>query len=242
MNKQAALAFRCMDLTSLGNQDTPEDIEALCAKARYDANHVAAICVFPEHVTTAKRALREHQLTDVPVATVTNFPQGGTDVERAVEETQRAIAAGADEIDVVLPYHALLTGDKQICERLIRQVKDACGNDILLKVIIESGELQTSAQIRLASQLSIANGADFIKTSTGKVPVNATLEAAEDMLTVIAQDNPSCGFKAAGGIRTLDDACAYFDLAERLLGADYLSPNCFRLGASSLLKDLIESR
>ena len=242
MNKQAALAFKCMDLTSLGNHDTPDMIEALCAKASYQSHHVAAICVFPEHVTTAKRALQAQGLATVPVATVTNFPQAGTDITRAVEETQRAIAAGADEIDVVLPYHALLAGDTKICEQLVSQVKDACGTDILLKVIIESGELQTAAQIRLASQLSIAQGADFIKTSPGKVPVNATLEAAEQMLTVIAEDNPRCGFKAAGGIRTLADACDYFSLAERILGADYVTPSYFRLGASSLLKDLIERR
>ncbi|KXS35343.1 MAG: Deoxyribose-phosphate aldolase [Idiomarina sp. T82-3] len=240
MNQQAALAFRCMDLTSLGNQDTPEMIEALCAKARYHEHQVAAICVFPEHVTTAKRALNAQVGPTVPVATVTNFPQGSTDVVRAVEETQRALAAGADEIDVVLPYHALLAGDKKVCEQLVGSVKDACGDTALLKVIIESGELQTAAQIRLASQLSIANGADFIKTSTGKVPINATLMAAKEMLHVIATDNLACGFKAAGRIRTLADAVEYFALAESILGSEYLCPKFFRLGASSLLTDLIE--
>ena len=119
-------------------------------------------------------------------------------------------------------------------------MKDACGDTALLKVIIESGELQTAAQIRLASQLSIANGADFIKTSTGKVPINATLMAAKEMLHVIATDNPACGFKAAGGIRTLADAVEYFALAESILGSEYLCPKFFRLGASSLLTDLIE--
>jgi deoxyribose-phosphate aldolase len=173
------------------------------------------------------------------VATVTNFPDGGDDIDSAVNETREAVAAGANEVDVVLPYRALLDGDIQVCHNLVTACKAACGQGVQLKVIIESGELTDATHIRQASEIAIAAGADFIKTSTGKVTVNATLEAAEVMIQAIRDSGRSVGFKAAGGIKTTEDAHAYLQLAERIMGPDWVSPGTFRFGASSLLNNLL---
>lgn len=234
---RALQALSFMDLTTLNNDDTREVIEDLCQRAAINGTSVAAVCVFPEWVAVAKQCLHEHDL-DTKVATVTNFPDGSANVARAAAETERAIAAGADEVDVVLPYGALLKGDESTPAELVRECKDLCGDSARLKVIIESGELEQHDKIVLASELAIANGADFIKTSTGKVSINATLKAAEAMLGVIKASKTDCGFKAAGGIRTLKDAIQYIELAERLMGKDWVTADNFRIGASSLLQDI----
>ncbi|MGM0525877.1 MAG: deoxyribose-phosphate aldolase [Pseudomonadota bacterium] len=226
-----------IDLTTLNNDDTVDSIAALCNKATLGQAQVAALCVFPELIVAAKQQLAQRQL-DIPVATVTNFPEGNTNINRAVAETERAIAVGADEVDVVMPYQALLAGDQQLPKDLVIAVKEACDGRARLKVIIESGQLNDQALIRRASELSIAAGADFIKTSTGKVSVNATLEATETMLKAILESGSKCGFKAAGGIRTVDDANKYIELATRIMGNDWLIPANFRIGASSLVDDL----
>ncbi|RUO78086.1 deoxyribose-phosphate aldolase [Idiomarina seosinensis] len=226
-----------IDLTTLNNDDTVDSIAALCDKATVGQAKVAALCVFPELIVAAKQQLAQRQLS-IPVATVTNFPEGNTNINRVVAETERAIAVGADEIDVVMPYQALLAGDEQLAKDLVVAVKNTCEGRARLKVIIESGQLSDQGLIRQASELSIAAGADFIKTSTGKVPVNATLEAAEIMLKAILESGSKCGFKAAGGIRTVDDADKYIELATRIMGNDWLVPANFRIGASSLVDDL----
>ena len=251
MNKQAALAFKCMDLTSLGNHDTPDMIEALCAKASYQSHHVAAICVFPEHVTTAKRALQAQGLATVPVATVTNFPQAGTDITRAVEETQRAIAAGADEIDMVINRGAFLSGDLDKVADEITSVRLACGN-AHLKIILETGELETLENVRLASDLairaaasagSISDGEVFIKTSTGKVSPAATMPVTLVMLESIREyyeeTGVRVGMKPAGGIRFAKQALHYLVMVKETLGEDWLTPQLFRFGASSLANDVL---
>ena len=171
---------------------------------------------------------------------MTNFPHGAADVAAAESETRQAIDAGADEVDVVFPYHALMAGDEEIGHALVEACKAACG-ERCLKVIIESGELADAALIARASRIAIAAGADFIKTSTGKVAVNATLEAAEIMLTAIHDSDREVGFKAAGGVRSADDAGQYLDLAARLLGDAWITPAHFRFGASSLLGNLLET-
>ena len=153
-------------------------------------------------------------------------------------ETRAAIAYGADEVDVVFPYKALIEGDESVGYDLVKACKEVCG-DTLLKVIIESGELKTPERIKRASEIAIEAGADFIKTSTGKVPVNATLEAAEVMLNVIKEKNPNIGFKAAGGVKDAQTAKAYLDLAREILGEDWVTPGHFRFGASSLLNNLL---
>ena len=234
---RALQALSFMDLTTLNNDDNRKVIEDLCSRASINEKSVAAVCVFPEWVALAKQFLEEQALS-TKVATVTNFPDGSSDVERAAAETERAIAAGADEVDVVLPYRALLNGDESTPAELVRECKDICGDSVQLKVIIESGELEQHDKIVLASELAIANGADFIKTSTGKVSVNATLKAAEAMLGVIKASQTDCGFKAAGGIRTVDDAVQYIELAEQLMGEDWVTASHFRIGASSLLQDI----
>jgi deoxyribose-phosphate aldolase len=224
-----------LDLTSLGEDDTPAHIESLCASARSPHGFPAALCVYPEHVTTVRRAM---QGTPVKVATVVNFPDGHSDSERVARETRRAIAAGADEIDMVLPYSALLRGEPLLAEAAVKACRDACGEGIALKLIIESGKLGEPSFIRQACAIGLSAGVDFLKTSTGKVPVNATPEAAALMLDAIAEAGGRCGFKAAGGIRTLADAQPYLDLAEQRLGADWITPAHFRFGASALYAEI----
>lgn len=237
--QRAQQALGLMDLTSLNDTDTDASIQALCKKANSPAGLPAAVCVYPAFIDVARKALLANQSSDVRVATVTNFPDGSDDIERAVRETRAAVAAGAHEVDVVLPYSALKAGDSETPLALVKACKAACGESVLLKVIIESGELSQPELIRQASDLAIAGGADFIKTSTGKVPVNATLEAAEIMLQAIKDSGKDVGFKAAGGIRTAAEAAEYLALAEQLFGADWLTPEHFRFGASSLLDNIL---
>ncbi|GLX76856.1 deoxyribose-phosphate aldolase [Thalassotalea insulae] len=235
----AKLALSLMDLTSLTGEETDQDIINLCQQAKSTAGDTAAICIYPKYITVAKKQLAAQGSQGIKIATVTNFPHGGTDINQAVKETAEAVALGADEVDVVFPYKAMMSGDEQIGADLISACKRACGNQVLLKVIIESGELQSNDLIRKASEISIAAGADFIKTSTGKVPVNATIEAAKVMLEVIKNSNPNVGFKAAGGVRNVDDAAQYLALTMDTLGASWLNPTHFRFGASGLLTNLL---
>ena len=233
-----ALALRLLpllDLTSLGEDDTPALIEALCASARTAHGLPAALCIYPEHVSTVRRAL---QGSTAKVATVVNFPDGGSDRARAERETRRALAAGADEIDLVLPYRALRRGEPALAEAVVNACREICGAGARLKLILETGELGTPELIRQACMIGLAAGVDFLKTSTGKVAVNATPEAATLMLDAIAEDGGRCGFKAAGGIRTLADASIYLDLAESRFGAGWIDPAHFRIGASALFADL----
>jgi deoxyribose-phosphate aldolase len=224
-----------LDLTSLGEDDTPEQIEALCASARTGHGLPAALCVYPEHVTTVRRALEG---TAVKVATVVNFPDARSDRDRVVRETRRALAAGANEIDMVFPYGALIRGNQSLAEGAVKACRDVCGPGVMLKLILETGELGTPTLIRRACVIGLEARVDFLKTSTGKVPVNATPNAAAVMLDAIAEAGGRCGFKAAGGIRTLADAQRYLDLAELRLGADWIVPAHFRIGASALFDEI----
>ena len=225
-----------LDLTSLGEDDSPAQIENLCDRAHRHGN-VAAVCVYPEHITSARRALAK---TPVKIATVVNFPDGSADPLRVSRETRRALAAGADEIDLVLPWAAFCRGEIDQVKVVLAATREACGDTHPIKLILETGELATADRIRAAAKLGVAAGMDFLKTSTGKVPVNATPEAAAIMLDVIAEQGGRCGFKAAGGIRTLDDAQIYLALARERLGNDWITPDHFRIGASSLYDDLVE--
>ncbi|WP_120511591.1 deoxyribose-phosphate aldolase [Photobacterium salinisoli] len=241
--KTAALrALKLMDLTTLNDDDTDAKVIELCKNAKTPVGNTAAICIYPRFIPVAKKQLREQGTPEVRIATVTNFPHGNDDIEIAVAETKAAVAYGADEVDVVFPYRALIAGNEEVGFELVKQCKAACG-DILLKVIIETGELKDPALIRKASEISIQAGADFIKTSTGKVPVNATPESAEIMLTVIkdmgVQDK--VGFKPAGGVRTAEDAAQYLAMADRILGADWADNMHYRFGASSLLANLLNT-
>lgn len=233
----AAILLPLLDLTSLGEDDTPAKIEGLCARSR---GHVlpAAVCVFPEHVTTASRALHG---TAVKIASVVNFPDGGSDAMRVERETRRALAAGADEIDLVLPWAAFCRGEVALARATVDAARQVCGSAHALKLILETGELGTPERIRAAAELGIAAGVDFLKTSTGKVRVNATPQAAAILLDVIAAHGGRCGFKAAGGIRQAEDALAYVELARARCGADWVTPTHFRIGASSLYDELVRN-
>ncbi|EKT53633.1 deoxyribose-phosphate aldolase [Providencia sneebia] len=240
----AQRALNLMDLTTLNDDDTDEKVIALCHQAKSPAGQTAAICIYPRFIPIARKALREQGTPEVRIATVTNFPHGNDDIEIALAETRAAIAYGADEVDVVFPYRALMAGNEQVGFDLVKACKEACSEaNVLLKVIIEVGELKDPALIRKASEISIKAGADFIKTSTGKVPVNATLESAEIMMQVIHDMNvaKTVGFKPAGGVRTAEEAAQYLALADRILGDGWVDARHFRFGASSLLNSLLNT-
>ncbi|MFZ4625412.1 MAG: deoxyribose-phosphate aldolase [Rhodoferax sp.] len=232
----ARLALACLDLTSLNDADTEADIARLCQRAQSRFGPVAAVCVWPRLAAFARAQLPAH----IGVAAVANFPHGSSDMERAVGDTLQIVQAGAQEVDLVLPYRALQAGDEAAVSALLSAVRQACPG-LLLKVILETGELKTAALIERASQLALDAGADFLKTSTGKTPVSATGEAAETMLMAIAA-NPTArdhvGFKASGGIRTAQDAIIYEALVQQHLGELALTPRRFRIGASSILSDI----
>lgn len=234
-----SLALRLLpllDLTSLGEDDSPRKIELLCDAARTRHGWPAALCVYPEHVTTVRRAMRG---TPVKVATVVNFPDGGSDPARVGLEARRAIAAGADEIDMVFPYAAFGRGEIELAREAVIACRNVCQGGVICKLILETGVLAAQESIRQASILGIEAGVDFLKTSTGKVPIGATPAAAGWMLDAIAEAGGRCGLKVAGGIRSLTDAAAYLDLTQRRMGEAWIDPSHFRIGASSLFTDIV---
>ncbi|MCP5080013.1 MAG: deoxyribose-phosphate aldolase [Psychromonas sp.] len=238
----ALRALKLMDLTTLNDNDTDQKVIELCHNAKTAVGTTAAVCIYPRFVPIAKKTLAEIGASEVQIATVTNFPHGNDDIDIAVAETKAAIAYGADEVDVVFPYRALIAGNEEVGFELVKQCKVACSGK-LLKVIIETGELKEPALIKRASELCIKAGADFIKTSTGKVAVNATPEAAEIMLTVIRDMDvaKTVGFKPAGGVKTSEDAAQYLAMADSILGADWADNKHYRFGASSLLTNLLNT-
>lgn len=239
--ENAKRALGLVDLTNLNDDCSGGDVTKLTSRTVTDHGSVAAVCVWPRFVA---QAVRELTGTGVKVATVVNFPQGGEDTTAVVAETEQAIADGADEVDLVMAYRAFAEGRKGYAEEQIVRVKAAIPDPVLLKVILETGEIKDPLLIHAASNMAVAAGADFIKTSTGKVAVNATLEAAEIMLTVLEEARRDhtgrvIGFKPAGGIRTSEDAEAYLALADRIMGHNWVSTSTFRFGASGLLDALI---
>jgi len=235
----AQRALSLMDLTSLTDSETEQDIINLCQQAKSSAGSTAAICIYPRFVPMAKKILKAQQTPQIKIATVTNFPHGNDDIDIALAETQAAVAYGADEVDLVFPYKALMQGNTDIGFDMVKVCKQACGEIAKLKVIIETGELKSAELIQQASEISINAGADFIKTSTGKVAISATPEAAKIMLEVIKIKNINVGFKPAGGVKNTEDAAVYLDLADSILGVDWADHNHFRFGASSLLNSLL---
>ncbi|WHP48088.1 deoxyribose-phosphate aldolase [Mannheimia bovis] len=242
LKNSAEIALSLMDLTTLNDNDTDEKVIALCEQAKTDFGTPAAVCVYPRFIPIARKTLKAQGIEQVKIATVTNFPHGNDDIDIAVAETKAAVAYGADEVDVVFPYKALIAGNEQIGFELVKQAKAICQEkNVLLKVIIETGELKSEELIRKASEISIRAGADFIKTSTGKVAVNATLESARIMLETIRDLGvaETVGFKAAGGVKTSEEAAEYLALARSILGSDWVNCSHFRFGASSLLGNLL---
>lgn len=232
----AIFALSLLDLTNLRDDCDAAAIENLCKRAQTAYGTSAAICIWPRFVAQARGILGAGHA--VRIATVVNFPSGNLSVAEVVAETEQAVADGADDIDLVIPYQAFLAGDEAAVTDMVSAVRAACPSSCL-KVILETGELKESGKIRRASELAIAAGADFIKTSTGKVAVNATLEAADIMLQAIRDSRRKVGFKPAGGISIVSDADLYLRLAETIMGANWLMPSTFRFGASSLLDDIL---
>jgi deoxyribose-phosphate aldolase len=234
---QARRLIALTDLTSLNESDDAASTQALARLARSTSLKPAAVCIFARWIAAALEALDG---SGIPVCAVANFPSGDATPEAAAAETAAAVAAGASEVDVVFPYRALLAGEPQIGRALVQSCREACGKQALLKVILETGQLQSAHRIRRAAEIAIDGGADFIKTSTGKTQPAATPEAAGIMLDAIAaasRHGRSIGFKASGGIRTIDDASVYLSLYEQRLGG--ASAANFRIGASGLFKELL---
>ncbi|HEY5664918.1 MAG TPA: deoxyribose-phosphate aldolase [Ilumatobacter sp.] len=234
--QRARMAISLVDLTNLADDCDDGAVDELCVKAI--AAGTAAVCVWPDFVARCAAALAG---TPVAVATVVNFPSGGERPHAVGVVTERALADGADEIDVVLPYHAFASGDRARCTAVLTTVRVATTGRALMKVILETGELVDADLIRSAARLAIDLGADFVKTSTGKTPVSATPEAAEIMLREIAAAGRPVGLKPSGGIRTAADAERYLALAESVMGPGWPAPATFRFGASGLLDALVEA-
>ena len=237
LRETAAVALSLLDLTNLKDDCTPAQIETLCARAQSPYGNTAAICIWPRFVAQARGILGTGHA--VKIATVVNFPAGDMEVADVAAEAREAIADGADEIDLVIPYRAFLAGNEQAVTDMVTAVKAECKGPVILKTILETGELKDVALIQRASELAIDAGSDFIKTSTGKVAVNATLETADIMLRAIRASGRKVGFKPAGGIGSVADAALYLSLAETIMAPDWAMPSTFRFGASSLLDDIL---
>lgn len=246
-------AITCIDLTTLSGDDTPGNVRRLCAKARQPVRHdilealgmgdrtiqVGAVCVYHRRVPDAVEALRG---TDIPVAAVsTGFPAGLSPFEQRIEEIHQSVAAGAREIDIVITREHVLRGNWQALYDEVKAFREACG-EAHMKAILGTGDIDTLRNVAKASMVAMMAGADFIKTSTGKESINATLEVSLVMVRQIREylhrTGYKVGFKPAGGIRTAKQAMAFQILMKEELGDDWLYPNLFRFGASTLLTDI----
>jgi deoxyribose-phosphate aldolase len=243
------MAVRMVDLTTLEGADTPGKVRGLCAKARRpdpldpSVPPVAAVCVYPDLVAVAKEAVAGSRVAVASVATA--FPSGRASLAVKLADVQDAVSAGADEVDMVIDRGAFLAGRYGQVYAEIRAVRQACGT-AHLKVILETAELATLDNIARASWLAMMAGADFIKTSTGKVTPAATPPTALVMLAAVRDFEQAAGrrvgVKVAGGIRTAKDAIRYLVLANEIAGPAWLTPRLFRIGASTLLNDLLMQR
>ncbi len=247
----AVTALKALDYTTLSGDETPEDIRAFCAEAReaLGGARPAAVCVLPEHVRTAKAALEG---SGIKVATVVNFPDGTSNAETVAAETEAAVAAGADEIDVVLPYLAFMDGDRDHAADILLACMGACGT-AAMKVIVESPVLAPEAgleMVRDAARLAVDCGADFLKTSTGKSIDDAgnkrpetDLAQAAVLMTVAAEAQARgrpVGVKISGGVKSNDDAAKMLAMQSAIVGKDMLDADRFRIGASGLRAALAE--
>lgn len=232
----ARRAVALLDLTSLNDDDTEKSVAALCKRAVTPVGPVAAVCVWPRFVKPARKALKG---SGVRVATVINFPLGEDDGATVAADTRSALKAGADEIDVVLPYRAFIEGARTLPHKVLQACREACGEGVVMKVILESGAFPDPDLLGWAGRDAIAAGADFLKTSTGKTTPAATLEAAALLLHTIGQAGRPVGFKASGGIRDAAAAVSYLHLADALMGKGWAKPKTFRFGASGLLDSLL---
>ena len=224
-------ALSVVDLTRLERPDEAAAIDALAAKAVTPAGSVAAICVYPEWI---ERVIG----TGVPVAAVANFPAGEDDADLAAREAAGAVEVGAAEVDVVVPWRAFAAGNDEAIERVVAATRRAIGDGTGLKAILETGSLGGADAVRRAGEQALGAGADFLKTSTGKVGPGASLEATRVLLEVV-RDAGRGAVKASGGIRTAEQAAGYLALADEVMGPGWATPERFRIGASSLVDDLL---
>lgn len=240
----AARILACLDLTSLNDDDTAERIDTLCNRA-LDTSlpaQPAAVCVFPRFV---RQAVGRLAASEVAVATVVNFPHGGTHWDAVIGETRKALADGADEIDFVIPWRGVLSRDTMVVKDLTEAVvaeSHRRTTPALVKAIIETGALEDHHSITIGCNMVMEAGVDFIKTSTGKAAPGATIEAVDSILQAVVQHRRATGravgVKVSGGVRTLADAAAYLALADRYLAPELANPSNFRIGASSLYDEL----
>lgn len=223
-----------IDLTRLKENDDVIAITEFCKSAHTPLGDVAAVCVYPEFIITAKEVLAE---TQIPIATVANFPYSEDPLDEVLDSIHESIEHGAQEIDVVLPYQQLIHGEQNNVIQFLKSCREATA-DVLLKVIIESGALNAKF-ITLATSLVVACGADFVKTSTGKHKHGASLHDIDIILNTLSKtDNPP-GIKISGGVRTPEQAREYLDLISQYMGDEWIRPEHVRIGASQLLQQLI---
>ncbi len=242
-----------LDLTSLGDDDQPADIDRLCAQAQSPAGPVASVCVWPRFVAQSVDLLGG---SGIPVAAVANFPEGDDDDGRARADAAAIVEAGGKEVDVVVPWRGLIdagteagaaTGADAAVTRLVRATRDEVGDDIVVKAILETGELGDDALIERAARAALAGGADFLKTSTGKTANSASPEAATVLLSVLSEAAGRgesrvrpLGLKVSGGVGSVEQAAVYLALADAAFGADAVGPATLRFGASRLLGALLD--
>ncbi len=219
--------LNCIDLTNLNDNGQESEIVELCTQATTNQGNVAAVCIYPRFVSLVWKSLMQ---SPIKIATVVNFPTPNESLEKVAQDIQQAILDGATEIDAVMPHND--SGE------FVAFCKKYCGDKASLKIILESGEIDDATLIK-KSTLAIQNGADFLKTSTGKVSVGATPHAARLILTEIKNSGKAVGFKASGGIKTLEDAEIYVNLTREILGETAFSPDRFRVGTSRLLQDIL---
>ncbi len=227
-----------IDLTLLGDDDTVAEVEALCDAATTAHGDVAAVCVWPRFVSTAVNRLGA---PGVSVAGVANFPAGSVDTGAAIADAMTVVDAGGVEVDVVFPWRALLEGKTGVGADLVEQVREAMPESALLKVILETGEIEDPEYIHTAAREAIDGGADFLKTSTGKSERSATPEAARQLFAIARDAERPIGIKISGGVRTIEDAAEYLSIADDVLGPDHVDSSTMRVGASSLLATVVHA-
>lgn len=224
-----------IDLTTLNPDDTEENIINLCEKATTQLGNVAAVCVYPKFVAIVNDQLKS---TDIRIASVANFPSGSEKLKDSLKQIETALKAGANEIDLVLPYEKYLQGETEFCFDYIKECRNACSKQVL-KVILEISEFPKLDQVYQVCQELMLLDVDFLKTSTGKSRHGANLECATVMLLAIKDAENHTGFKASGGIKTVEQACGYLSLAQKIMGDKWVTAEHFRIGASSLLDEIL---
>lgn len=236
----AQTAIRLLELALLNADDTPERIVGLCKRALTPVGNIAAVCVLPRYAGLARRTLDSLHAREVKVVAAVNYPNGGACIATVESETHAAMLTGADEIDLIYPFNAHLAGDRQIGARMIAACKAKCGTRGQLTVTLETGVLDDPQVIHGVCRVAIAEGASFLKTSTGRQIVGSTPQAARILLEAIAERSYLVGLKASGNVRSIAQARSYIEMARNRFGPMWLAPERMRLGAASLLDDLLQ--